>query len=102
MGAFTMGGSLFDIWTMVAFGVLGYVMKKLDYPLAPLLFAVVLGPLAEVTFRQALTMSQGSPTIFIASPIAATLVAGAFLVLAGPLLWMLLRRIRVSGMPGRA
>jgi putative tricarboxylic transport membrane protein len=102
MGAFTMGGSLFDIWVMVAFGVLGYVMKKLDYPPAPLLFAVVLGPLAEVTARQALTMSHGSPAIFIASPIAATLVAGAFLVLAGPLLWVLLRRIRVSGIAGRA
>jgi putative tricarboxylic transport membrane protein len=77
-------------------------MKKLDYPPAPLLFAVVLGPLAEVTARQALTMSHGSPAIFIASPIAATLVAGAFLVLAGPLLWVLLRRIRVSGIAGRA
>jgi putative tricarboxylic transport membrane protein len=79
---------------MAAFGILGYVMKKLDYPQAPLVFAVVLGPLAEVTFRQALTMSQGSPAIFIASPIAATLVAGAFLLLAGPLAWVLLRRIR--------
>ena len=71
MGSYTLGGSIFDIWTMVAFGVLGYVMKKLDFPQAPLVFAVVLGPLAEVTFRQALTMSQGSLSIFVASPIAA-------------------------------
>jgi putative tricarboxylic transport membrane protein len=77
---------------MVAFGLLGYVMKKLDFPQAPLVFGVVLGPLAEVTFRQALTMSQGSAAIFVASPIAATLVTGAFLVLTGPLLWGWVRR----------
>ena len=99
MGSYTLGGSLFDIWVMVAFGVLGYVMKKLDFPQAPLVFAVVLGPLAEVTFRQALTMSQGSAAIFIASPIAATLVAGAVLILAGPLLWALWRRARLRGRP---
>lgn len=95
MGAYTLGGSLFDVWVMVAFGVLGYAMKKLDFPQAPLVFAVVLGPLAEVTFRQALTMSQGSAAIFVASPIAATLVAGALLVLAGPLLWTWLKRTKV-------
>jgi len=101
MGSYTLGGSLFDIWTMVAFGVLGYVMKKLDFPQAPLVFAVVLGPLAEVTFRQALTMSHGSAAIFVASPIAATLMAGAFFVLAGQLLWALLRKMRASARAGR-
>jgi putative tricarboxylic transport membrane protein len=97
MGAYTLGGSVFDIWTMLAFGVLGYVMKKLDFPQAPLVFGVVLGPLAEVTFRQALTMSQGSPAILVGSPIAATLVTGAALVLAGPLAWTRVRRMRRSG-----
>ena len=87
MGSYTLGGSIFDIWTMLCFGLLGYVMKKLDFPQAPLVFGVVLGPLAEVTFRQALTMSQGSMGILVASPIAATLVASAALVLGGPLLW---------------
>jgi putative tricarboxylic transport membrane protein len=102
MGSYAIGGSLFDIWTMVAFGVLGYVMKKLNFPQAPLVFAVVLGPLAEVTFRQALTMSQGSMAIFVASSIAATLMACTSLVLAGPLLWALLRKIRASARAGRA
>jgi TctA family transporter len=101
MGSYTLGGSIFDIWTMVAFGVLGYVMKKLDFPQAPLVFAVVLGPLAEVTFRQALTMSQGSLSIFVDSSIASTLVVGAFLVLAAPPLWSLLRRMRASARAGR-
>jgi putative tricarboxylic transport membrane protein len=85
---------------MVAFGLLGYVMKKLDFPQAPLIFAAVLGPLAEVTFRQALTMSQGSLSIFAASPIALTLIVAAFLVLAGPLLWAQLMRMRVSAGAG--
>ncbi len=101
MGSYTLGGSIFDIWVMVAFGVLGYVMKKLDFPQAPLVFAVVLGPLAEVTFRQALTMSQGSPAIFVASPIAATLVGGCLLTLAGPLFWALAKRAGASVRAGR-
>jgi len=101
MGTYSLGGSLFDIWTMVMFGLLGYVMKKLDFPQAPLVFAVVLGPLAEVTFRQALTISQGSPSIFVASPIALTLIVAAFLVLAGPLLWAQLMRVRASAGSGR-
>jgi putative tricarboxylic transport membrane protein len=101
MGSYAIGGSLFDIWTMVAFGVLGYLMKKLDFPQAPLVFAVVLGPLAEVTLRQALTMSQGSLSIFVDSSIASTLVVGAFLVLAAPPLWSLLRRMRASARAAR-
>ena len=102
MGSYTLGGSIFDIWIMISFGVLGYVMKKLDFPQAPLVFGVVLGPLAEVTFRQALTMSQGSMGILVGSPIAATLVAGAFVVLSGPLAWGWLRRKRVSARGGGA
>jgi putative tricarboxylic transport membrane protein len=101
MGSYTLGGSIFDIWAMVAFGVLGYVMKKLDFPQAPLVFGVVLGPLAEVTFRQALTMSLGSPAILVASPIAATLVTSACLVLSGPLLWTQWKRVKASIRAGR-
>ena len=100
LGSYTLGGSVFDIWVMAAFGVLGYLMRKLDFPQAPLVFAVVLGPLVEVTFRQALTMSQGSAAIFVASPIAVTLVAAAGLVLVGPLVWSLRRRAGAAGTAG--
>ena len=60
-----------DVWYMLVFGVLGYVFKKLDYPLAPLVLALVLGDLAENALRQSLIMSQGSVLIFATRPIAA-------------------------------
>jgi putative tricarboxylic transport membrane protein len=95
VGSHGVGGSVFDVGTMCLFELVGYVMKKLDFPQAPLVFAVVLGPLTEVTFRQALTMSRGSLAILVASPISCTLMVAALLVLALPALWGLWRRQRV-------
>ena len=60
IGAYSVHGSMIDIWYMLIFGVVGYVFKKLDYPLAPLVLALVLGDLAENALRQSLIMSQGS------------------------------------------
>ena len=59
---------MLDVWYMLGFGVLGYVFKKLDYPLAPLVLALVLGDLAENALRQSLIMSQGSVLIFAHAP----------------------------------
>lgn len=86
IGAFTVGNSIFDIWLMLAFGVVGYVFKKLDYPLAPLVLALVLGDRAEVSFRQAMLGSEGSLSVFWANGLVATLVALAVaLLLWGPI-----------------
>ena len=60
IGAYSVHNSMIDIWYMLIFGVIGYVFKKLDYPLAPLVLALVLGDLAENALRQSLIMSQGS------------------------------------------
>ena len=60
IGAYAVHNSMIDIWYMLIFGVVGYVFKKLDYPLAPLVLALVLGDLAENALRQSLIMSQGS------------------------------------------
>jgi putative tricarboxylic transport membrane protein len=62
-GAYTVHNSMFDVWLMAVFGVVGYVFKKLDYPLAPMVLALVLGDAAESSFRQAMLMSQGSLSI---------------------------------------
>jgi putative tricarboxylic transport membrane protein len=62
-GAYTVHNSQFDVWLMAIFGVVGYVFKKLDYPLAPMVLALVLGDAAESSFRQAMLMSQGSLSI---------------------------------------
>jgi TctA family transporter len=81
IGAYTISNSIFDIWLMLIFGVIGYVFKKLDYPLAPLVLALVLGDRAEDAFRQALLGSGGSLNVFFANGLVTTLVALAMILL---------------------
>jgi putative tricarboxylic transport membrane protein len=85
---------MIDIWYMLIFGVIGYVFKKLDYPLAPLVLALVLGDLAENALRQSLIMSQGSLGIFVVRPISGVIVAIALLFFLLPLLTPWWRRRR--------
>jgi putative tricarboxylic transport membrane protein len=70
IGAYAVNNRMIDIWYMILFGVVGYVCKKLDYPIAPMVLALVLGDNAESAMRQSLVMSQGSPLIFFSGPIA--------------------------------
>ena len=79
IGAYAVHNSMIDIWYMLIFGVIGYVFKKLDYPLAPLVLALVLGDMAENALRQSLIMSQGSLAIFFNRPIAGVITAVALL-----------------------
>jgi putative tricarboxylic transport membrane protein len=62
--------SAFDLYAMTAFGVLGYFMRKMSFPLAPVVLAVVLGPMMEVNLRRALSLSNGDWSTFYATPIA--------------------------------
>src|SRR6185295_8065097 len=64
IGAYTVHNALFDVWMMVVFGIAGYLFKKLGYPLAPLVLAIVLGDRAESSFRQAMLVSQGEMSVF--------------------------------------
>ena len=59
IGAYTVHNSIFDVWLMIVFGILGYVFKKLDYPMAPLVLALVLGDRAEDSFRQSMLGPEG-------------------------------------------
>jgi putative tricarboxylic transport membrane protein len=95
IGAYTVSNSMVDVWYMLGFGVLGYVFKKLDYPLAPLVLALVLGDLAENALRQSLIMSQGSVLIFATRPIAAVITAAAIALFLLPIFGPLLRRPRL-------
>ena len=92
IGSYAVHNSMIDIWYMLIFGVLGYVFKKLDYPLAPLVLALVLGDLAENALRQSLIMSQGSLTIFFTRPIAGAITAVALLFFLLPVISPWLRR----------
>ncbi|MDB5558919.1 MAG: protein of unknown function transrane [Enterovirga sp.] len=85
VGAYTVHNALLDISVMLVFGVLGYLFKKLGYPLAPLVLALVLGDMAESSFRQAMLLSRGSLSIFWSSPLVAILVALALVMLFWPL-----------------
>jgi len=85
IGAYTVNNSMFDVWTMVVFGLLGYLFKKLKYPLAPLVLALVLGDMAEASFRQAMLLSQGSVSIFWSNGLVGTIAGLALLMLLWPL-----------------
>jgi putative tricarboxylic transport membrane protein len=84
IGAYAVNNRMVDVWYVVVFGVIGYVFKKLEYPLAPMVLALVLGDLAETAMRQSLIMSQGSLWILFASPIAAVVNGLAFLFFLWP------------------
>jgi putative tricarboxylic transport membrane protein len=86
IGAFTVHNAAFDIWLMLAFGIVGYVFKKLDYPLAPLVLALVLGDRAEDAFRQSMLASRGGLDIFWANGLVGTIMTLALVGLAWSLL----------------
>jgi putative tricarboxylic transport membrane protein len=94
IGAYTVHSAMLDIWFMLGFGVVGYVFKKLDYPLAPMVLALVLGDKAEDSFRQAMLVSQGDVSIMWSNPLVGTITTLALLTLAWPLLSKLLARLR--------
>lgn len=86
VGAFTVHGSTSDIWMMLVFGVVGYVFKKLDYPLAPMVLAIVLGDRMEDAFRQSMLASKGSLSIFWHNGLSGTIATLALLMLVWPLI----------------
>jgi putative tricarboxylic transport membrane protein len=92
IGAFTVHNAMLDIWLMLGFGVVGYVFKKLDYPLAPLVLALVLGDRAEDSFRQSMLISQGDLRVFFSNTLVGGLTALALTMLFWPMVAKLLRR----------
>ena len=85
IGSYTVHNNLFDVFMMLVFGVVGYVFKKLRYPLAPLVLALVLGDMAETAFRQSMLLSGGSLTIFWSNRLVGSIVTLALLLLSWPL-----------------
>jgi putative tricarboxylic transport membrane protein len=82
LGVYAVNGSVVDVWIMLVMGVVGYVLRKLEFETAPIVLGVILAPMLEMALRQSLAMSDGHYAIFVTRPIAATLLAvGAILVL---------------------
>jgi putative tricarboxylic transport membrane protein len=75
IGAYSLKQSLFDVWMMLGFGVLGYLLRKLDFPIAPAILALILGPMMERSLRTTLEISGGSFAIFLDHPMALALLA---------------------------
>ncbi|MCW3820570.1 tripartite tricarboxylate transporter permease [Micromonospora sp. DR5-3] len=86
IGSYTINYSVFDVFVMILFGVVGLAMRRLDIPLAPLVLTVVLGPLMERSLRESLDISQGSFTIFLTRPLTVVLLVIGVLIAASPLL----------------
>jgi putative tricarboxylic transport membrane protein len=94
VGAYTVHNALLDVSIMLLFGVVGYVFKKLSYPLAPLVLALVLGDLAESSFRQAMLISNGSLTIFWSNWLVGSICTLALIMLFWPLISAGLAKLR--------
>ena len=103
LGAYGLRNSWFDLFLLYAIGVIGFLMRRYDIPVAPILVGMILGPLCEQQFRRALAISQGDLSIFITQPISATVLAITALVLIGPPIWKRhakRRSIAVAQTPG--
>ena len=92
LGAYAVNGSTADLVILVVIGLLGYAMRVYDFPVAPVLVGMILGPLAEQQLRRALAISRGDPSVFLTRPIAAGLLAATLLILAAPALVKLFPR----------
>jgi len=91
VGTYSIRFQAFDVWVMLLFGVLGYFMRKLGFPVAPVVLASVLAQMLETSLQQALLISQGSPLIFFTRPISLTfMVLSAISILWG--LWVQLKK----------
>lgn len=86
VGSFAINMNFFDVGIMMVFGVLGYLMKKLDFPIAPMVLGMILGPMAESNFRRALIMSSGSYSVFFASPISIAFILMTIISFVLPIL----------------
>ena len=87
-GVYASGASVIDLGIMIGLGVLGFLMRQYDIPLAPVLIALILGPLAEYSLRDAMANSSNNPAVLVSSPIT----VGLYIVLAAGVAWNVRRR----------
>ena len=88
IGTFALAGRLFDVYVMVAFGLIGFVLRQFNYPMAPLVLGIVLGDLLEKNLRRGLVLSGGDLSPFVMRPISAFLFATIALVILFRFEWM--------------
>ncbi len=92
IGTYTISNQAFDVYTLIGFGLFGYLLRKLKFEPGPLLLAFVLGPMIESTMRQSLLMSGGSFAIFVSRPISLTLLSLFFILVMGQIFFSWYRK----------
>jgi putative tricarboxylic transport membrane protein len=92
VGVYAISNNLFDVYVMFTFGVIGYLLKKLDFPLPPMILALVLGKIFEISFRRSLILSGGDFTVFVTRPISVGLLLLAALFFFYPLILDFMRK----------
>jgi len=92
VGVFAVNNSVVDLWIMLVSGIGGYFLRKMDFSVAPLVLALVIGPMMENALRQSLMLSLGSFDIFFTQPLSRALFILAGVILISPVLWRLGRR----------
>jgi putative tricarboxylic transport membrane protein len=84
LGVYSLSNSTFDLVLLFIVGLIGFLMRRYEFPVAPCIIGLILGPLAEAQFRRALTISQGDPSVFLTHPISAALLLIALAILVVP------------------
>ena len=84
VGSFSLNNRIFDVWVALGGGILGFLFRRYEFPLGPIILALILGPMVERNFRTALIISRGSPFIFLSRPIALVFILGTIIAIFGP------------------
>ncbi len=85
LGVYSLNNSTFDLVLLFIVGIIGFLMRRHEFPVAPCIIGLILGPLAEAQFRRALSISQGDPSVFVTHPLSAVLLALAAAVIVVPI-----------------
>lgn len=96
VGGFAMRNNIADVWMVFLFGIVGYVLERHKFPLAPVIIGLVLGQLFEQEFRRSLILAHGDPMTFLTRPVATPIIAVALITLLVPLFQVLRRRLSTS------
>lgn len=102
VGTYSVSNSMFDVWLMLGFGVLGYLLEKIDFPTVSIILGLVLGPIAESELRRTLSMSQGDLSILLSRPISATLLVISVVLLVAAIAVPLRKRARARAAASRS
>ena len=96
LGVYSLNREVADLYIMFGIGILGFVLRRYGYPLAPIILGLVLGPMLETELRRALLGSRGDWLVLVERPMAAFILALALLIVISPLIARLWRRLRSS------